>query len=71
MSCTSFFAFLFFFTLRAAVPASAFINALWCFRKSLQREKRRGFTIIFRIMRTCFVSKMLTKMLTACFKLCK
>lgn len=50
---------------------SLFINALWCFRKSLKCEKRRGFTIIFRIMQTRFVSKMLTKMLTACFKLQK
>nr|DAG57423.1 MAG TPA: hypothetical protein [Caudoviricetes sp.] len=50
---------------------SLFINALRCFRKSLRCEKRRGFTIIFRIMQTHFVSKMLTKMLTACFKLQK
>lgn len=45
---------------------SLFINALWRFWESLQCEKRRGFTIIFRIMQTHFVNKMLTKMLTAC-----
>ena len=50
---------------------SLFINALYCFHKDLLCEKRRGFTIIFRIMRMHFVSKMLTKMLTACFKLQK
>ena len=48
---------------------SLFINALRCFRKSLRCEKRCGFTIIFRIMQTYFANKMLTKMLTACFKL--
>ena len=50
---------------------SLFINALWCFQKDLCCEKRRGFTIIFRIMQTYFANKMLTKMLNACFKLQK
>ena len=50
---------------------SLFINALWCFQKDLCCEKRRGFTIIFRIMQTHFANKMLTKMLTARFKLQK
>nr|DAR40854.1 MAG TPA: hypothetical protein [Caudoviricetes sp.] len=45
---------------------SLYINALRCFQKSLRCEKRRGFTIIFRIMQTHFVSKMLTKTLTVC-----
>lgn len=48
---------------------SLFINALRRFLKALQCEKRRGFTIVFRIMQTHFANKMLTKMLTACFKL--
>ena len=47
------------------------VNDLRCFQKDLCCEKRRGFTIIFRIMQTHFANKMLTKMLTACFKLQK
>ena len=45
---------------------SLFINSLRCFQKDLWCEKRRGFTIIFRIMQKHFDSKMLMKMLTAC-----
>lgn len=45
---------------------SLFINALQRFWKALQCEKRRGFTIVFRIIQAHFANKMLTKMLTAC-----
>ena len=45
------------------------MSCSYFFACSLRCEKRRGFTIIFRIMRTHFANKMLTKMLIACFKL--
>lgn len=45
---------------------SLFIHALRHFQKTLQCEKRRGFTIVFRIMQAHFANKMLAKMLTAC-----
>jgi len=39
---------------------SLFINALRRFWKAFRREKRRGFTTVFRIMQTHFANKMLT-----------
>lgn len=47
------------------------MSCSYFFACSLRREKRRGFTIIFRTMQTHFANKMLTKMLTAFFKLQK
>ena len=37
-----------------------YINALRCFLKALRCEKRRGFAIVFGIMRMHFANKMLT-----------
>ena len=39
---------------------SLFINALRRFWKAFRREKRRGFTTVFRIMQAHFANKMLT-----------
>ena len=39
---------------------SLFINALRRFGKAFRREKRHGFTTVFRIMQAHFANKMLT-----------